>query len=141
MEGLQCVPGAGGSLPGRQGQPLRALEVCPSTWVPENLRIGQVLGRRRIEVKHPGLSGLQPGMEDAAHGFKRHWRWWHPVPSCAIGQERRAVGEEGTALANDFLASPFSSPGLSLPIHKMEHVASVSSKAPTYQTRTFLPGC
>lgn len=37
------------------------------------------------------------------------------------------MGEEGTTLANDFLASPFSSLDLSLLIHKMEPVAS---KAP-----------
>lgn len=39
------------------------------------------------------------------------------------------MGEEGTTLANDFLASAFCSLGLSLLIHKMEHVASMSSKA------------
>lgn len=119
-----------GKLAWEAGTATEALEVLPSTWVTENHSIWQVLGRWRIEVKHPGLSGLQPGMEDAAHGFKRQWRWSRPVPSCAIGQERRPVGEEGTALANCFLASPFSSLGLSLLIHKMEHVASMSSKAP-----------
>lgn len=45
------------------------------------------------------------------------------------GQERKGVDEEGTTLANNFLVPPFFCLGLSPLIHKMEHLASMSSKA------------
>lgn len=51
------------------------------------------------------------------------------------GQERKGEGEEGTTLANDTLASSFSYLSLSLLIHEMEHLASMSSKAPRCTTQ------